>query len=144
MFVYDILEFLISVLVSYLLFFDHRISNQCFSVCCLFVHIYGCNLRILICSVIVNSPIHVTAGRIYGYLIFSLHNKLLLYTSSSSPVSINADTIFQFKHSCRLYVFFLNINTYALDVVTLEQHLTTVFSIIINAEFKLQQYQVFS
>ncbi len=30
------------------------------------------------------------------------------------------------------------------DVVTLEQHLATVFSIIINAEFKLQQYQVFS
>jgi len=61
----------VSVLISYLLFFDHRIPNQCFSVCCLFVHIYGCNLRILICSVIVNSPIHVTTRRIYGYLIFS-------------------------------------------------------------------------
>ena len=31
-----------------------------------------------------------------------------------------------------------------LDVVTLEQHLDTVFSIVINTEFKLQQYQVFS
>ena len=69
--IYKLKCILISVLISYLLFFDHRIPNQCFSVYCLFVHIYGCNLRILICSVIVNSPIHVTAGRIYGYLIFS-------------------------------------------------------------------------
>ena len=34
--------------------------------------------------------------------------------------------------------------TTGLDVVFVEQHLATVFSIIINTEFKLQQYQVFS
>ena len=40
--------------------------------------------------------------------------------------------------------FLLGQKNNRLDVVTLEQHLATVFSIIINAEFKLQQYQVFS
>ena len=54
----------ISVFISYLLLFDHRISDQCFSVCFLFVHIDSSNLRILICSVVVNAPIHVAKCRI--------------------------------------------------------------------------------